>query len=465
MNILRTAEFRVGLLITVVMTLLAVMVVQVSEDPSLYGRTRKTWFLVNNASGLVKNSQVKMAGIGIGVIKSITLQDGQARIDLIVRRDINLTKSSSVELRANGILGDKHIELIAGNPNDPMIEDGEPITNVKNLGSMDEMMNRVGEVTDSLNDVAKSLKAATSNEGDRNSTIGRILLNIESLTKDLSEFSGGNKNKLTEIVNNLHTTTETIDDLVNDESDEGFRAAWTSAVASLKRMDRTMSNVEQITDKVNNGEGTLGKLINDEETVQEINKAVTGVNEFLGSAKKIQTYLDVHSEFLMRESLYKTHINVRVQPGLDRYYEFGVVADPKGVVETTQSQVSTAPGGPTDDDTTTTEKKTYKNRLKFNALFALNIYDFTFKGGMIESSGGVGIDYNFFRKKLKLSTEFFDVRQNSSRLRSSLRYNFMRGMYVIGGADDLVSRNVTSYLGAGIDLSNDDLKSLVSFMF
>lgn len=143
------------------------------------------------------------------------------------------------------------------------------------------------------------------------------------------------------------------------------------------------------------------------------------------------------------------------------------MADPKGVVETTQTQTSTQPGGPTASDPTTTEKKTYKNRVKFTGLYAMNFYDFTIKGGLIESSGGVGVDYFLFRKKLRLSMEMFDVREDSMHLRAGARFSVIRGVYVTGGVDDFTSRsrNMSSYLGAGLDLSNDDLKSLVSFAF
>lgn len=466
MNLLRTTEFRVGLLVTVVLTLLAVMIIQVSEDPSLHGRTRDTWFSIDDASGLVKNSQVRMAGIGVGVIKQISLEDGRARVDLTIRKDIPITASTAVEIRANGILGDKHIEIVRGNPGDSELTDGAPIPNVRNNGSMDEVMKKVGTVTDSLNEVAVALKNATTGQGDKTTTIGRVLMNLDLMTADLAEFTHGNKQKISNIVNNLEATTGTINQLVNDESDEGFKAGWASAVSSLHRIDRSLTNVEEITEKVNSGKGTLGKLVNDEETVTEINKAVAGVNQFLGGANKIQTNIDVHSEYLADANLFKSYASVRIQPGLNRYYELGVVMDPKGVVETTQTQTSSVPGGPTASDPTVTEKKTYQNRVKFTGLYAMNFYDFTVKGGLIESSGGVGLDYYLMRRKLRLSTEIFDVKDSTARLRSSLRYNFIKGLYLTGGGDDMLSsKNVSSYIGAGLDLTNDDLKSLMSFLF
>jgi phospholipid/cholesterol/gamma-HCH transport system substrate-binding protein len=148
---------------------------------------------------------------------------------------------------------------------------------------------------------------------------------------------------------------------------------------------------------------------------------------------------------------------VRIQPGLDRYYEVAVVDDPKGTVETTQTD--TTAGGTT---STVTEKKTYKNKVKFTALFAKNFYDFTVKGGLMENSGGVGIDYYFWRRRFRLSTEIFDVRTTGAHLKSSLRWNVIRGVYMVGGMDDYTdAKTSTGYIGAGLDLNNDDLKALL----
>lgn len=457
MNLLRTVEFKVGLLATVVLTLLSVMVVRVSEDPALHGRVRRNYFKVADATGLVKSSPVKMAGIPIGIIKEIRLEDGLARIEISTKKDIPLAQDARAEIRASGILGDRYIELVPGSAAASELNDGDEIVNVRSAGGMDQVMSDVAKVTKDLGDVATALREATTGTGSSKSPLGRIVGNIEVITSDLREFTQTNKKKISEIVDNLHSTTETIDDLVNDPSENGFRAAWSNAVRSLNRFDRTMENIEEITDKINSGKGTIGQLINDDETINEINTAVSGVNQMLGSATKIQTNLDFHSEYLANPGLYKTYLGVRIQPGLDRYYELQVVDDPKGVVESVKTE--TTSGGAT---STVEEKKTFKNRVKFTALFAKNFYDFTIKGGLIENSGGIGLDYYFMRRRLRFSNELFDVREGEGvRLRSSLRYSFVKGVYVIGGVDDYLRSETSSYIGAGLDLTNDDLKALL----
>ena len=198
------------------------------------------------------------------------------------------------------------------------------------------------------------------------------------------------------------------------------------------------------------------------ESVEELNTVISGVNKLLDTANKIQTSFDYHYEYLS-QGLGKTYLNVAVQPGLDRYYLIGVVDDPKGLVERTQTTtITTPPGG----EVSTLETKTYRNKLKFNAQFAKMFHDFTIRAGLIESTGGVGFDYHFFRKSVRLSTELFDFSRtnDAAYLRAYFRYKFWNFFYVQGGGDDILSRqsNASGFAGAGLDVTNDDLKLFFS---
>ncbi len=124
MNLLGTPEFKVGLMVITVLSIIGIMSMKVSENPDMLTGTKEGWFLLKDAAGLIKNSSIKMAGVTVGTIKDIRLKDGMARIDITVQSDIPLTTSSWVELRANGILGDKYIEVVPGNPQDPPLPKG-----------------------------------------------------------------------------------------------------------------------------------------------------------------------------------------------------------------------------------------------------------------------------------------------------------------------------------------------------
>ena len=285
--------------------------------------------------------------------------------------------------------------------------------------------------------------------------MGRIVLNIEKLTGDIAQITGENKSKITETIEHTRSLMKQLDGFVSDDSPEGFKAGWEKAVASLHRIDSVLKNMEDITGKINRGEGTIGKLVNDEETVERLNEAIGSVNDFVGGAGNMETSVDFHSEFLTDASLTKSYLNIKIQPGLDRYYLLGVVDDPRGVREQT-TLVQT--GNPAQDYERT---ETFKNKLKFNAIFAKNFYDFTVRGGMMESAGGLGFDYSMFSRKLQFSVDAFDF--DDLMLRAYLKFNIFKGIYMVGGGDHLADPDLRSpFIGAGIFITNDDLKLLAT---
>ncbi|CAN5450920.1 hypothetical protein BH10BDE1_BH10BDE1_07050 [soil metagenome] len=455
MGLFSAPEFKVGLMVLIVSGIIAGMSIKVSNDPAGLGSSKSAHFFMDDASGLVKNSNIRMAGIPIGVIKDIKLENGVARVEVVVKGDTPMTKSARVEIRPNGILGDKFVEIIGGDVRDPPLRSGDQIMVVDDRASVDRLIGEISKITKSIAQVADNIKAAT--EGDKEKPLGRIIDNIERLTTDLATLSAERKDDMSEIIANLRETTDTINDMVNDNSQEGFKAAWKDALKSLKKIEASLDNVEQITGKINRGEGTIGKLVNDPETAEELNTAISGINNLLDTSNKLQTSFDYHSNIMATTGAAKSYISLRLQPGVDRFYEIGVVDDGRGTRERITTTSST--GGV---DTTTKEERTYRDRVKFNALFAKNFYDLTVKGGIMENAGGVGFDYHLFNRHLKLSVETFDF--GNIQVRASARLNLWSGLYLTAGGEDLASKGLGSsaFFGGGLFLTNDDLKLLLT---
>lgn len=454
MSFLQSPEFKVGALVVVIGGLVAFMSMQVSDDPSYLGGAKKAWFLLPNAAGLVKGSAIKSAGIPVGVIKQIALQDGQARVDVTIKSEVGVTRSASVALKSNGILGDKSIEVYPGTVGDPELEDGGQILNVKSGGGLDDVMSQVSDLASNLKDVTKNLKEAVSEDGTDKHILGRIVKNIEKITNDLSQVTSDNKEQIGEIVDQVNDITATLDDLINDESPKGFKTTWKN---TMLRLDTSMKNIEDITTKINKGEGTIGKLISDEQTAEDVSSAIEGISGLVDSANKISTGIDFNSNYLGKVGSAKTAIGVTVQPGLDRYYYLGIITDPAGVVETTNFSNTT--GGVTTD---LEETKTFKNKTKLSLYFAKNFFDWTLRGGLIEDSGGVGVDYHFLDDKMTATAEAYDFQK--LQLRAGLSYKLFYGLYLSGGYSDILNKKGanSAYLGAGLYLTNDDLKLLLS---
>lgn len=452
MSLFALPEFKVGVLFLSVAGAVGYMAMQVTSDPSTWGSTHKAYFIVPTAAGLIKNGQVKTAGISVGVIKNITLVEGVARVDITVQRNVGMKVSAAVEIRSQGILGDQHVELYPGTEGDPPLPEGGQIVNVKSSGSLDSVVGKIGSIADSLGDVATALQESVKGDGTNKHVLGRIVLNIEKLTADIAQITGENKEQIREIVDQVNSITKSLDDIITQEGDGSVKSA-------VKRLDASLKNIEDITGKINRGEGTIGKLVNDETTVDGLNEAIDGVGGFLDTANKTQTAIDFHTEYLGDLGAYRSAIGLKIQPGLDRYYFIQIVDDPEGVTEETDTKTTT--GGTV---TEVNEVKKYRNKTKFSVQFAKVFWDLTIRGGLIDNTGGLGIDYDFFRRKLKFSIEAFDF--GSTNIRSSLTYNVYRGVYLKAGINDILDKSdrQSSYVGAGILLTNDDLKMLAAKM-
>ncbi len=463
---MRSTEIKVGLFALIALAVIVVMNIKLSKNPSVLGASTKLFFLVEDASGLISNTAVKVAGVKVGIIKAISLESGKAKIEILVQSGLNLTKSAKVEIVSNGILGDRYISIIGGDPTDEVLKSGGQINNIVVSGSLGDVMSEVSKVATALQEVASALKSATV-DGTDATPIGRIVVNIERLTQDLAEVTAQNKDKVNNVIDGVEELTETLKIAFGEQGREEFKQAWGNATQSMGKLDRSLANIEQVTGKMADGEGTIGRLLNDEETVNGINKAVDNLNRVLGGALNLRTTFDYHSEYMTQRSDIQSYVGLQIQPGLDRYYYLGIVLDPLGVTSdsSTRTSTTTTPPGTT-IETEMDKSRTKLDAIKITALFAKNFYDFTFKGGLIQSSGGFGVDYHLYRQKISLSAEVFDTRDTNLRMFATWRP--YKGLYLVGGGDSILERedrDFNPFVGGGLSLTNDDINIFAAQFF
>lgn len=434
-SVFKTPEFKVGVLVLVVAGLIGAMSLKVSESSGFMGG-KNYWFTLDNASGLIKNGSVHVAGIRVGVIKEIRLDEsGLARVEVVVQPSVKLTKSSKVQIRANGILGDKNIEIIPGDPNDALLASGDRIEGVDESASLDKLISEVGKITKSLVVVADNLKAAT--EGDDSKPLGKILKNVELLTGDLSELVNSKKGEVKEIISTMKSV--------------------------MARMDSAMANIDSISTKINDGTGTIGRLINDEEMVDQLDTTLTTFGNIADVVNKLEVNIEGHSNIIPRAEASRTYLGVSLRPGSDRFYDIGIVSTPDGPRNEITRTTTVNDGGPT----VVNEETIQQNKFKITALFGKNFYDLAIKAGVIENTGGVGVDYYAWRRRIRASVEAFDFDPEDDagdfKLRPYIRVNIMKGVYIQGGGEDLLNeRTRSAFFGAGVLLTSDDLKALIS---
>lgn len=446
--------------------------------------------------GLEEESPVQIAGIDIGRIRTIELVKGRAKVTMEIDGQIELYEDASIEKVAISLLGDYKLSVEPGREG-RRLEDGDEIKNVISLSSVDAVVAEVREMSSAMRKLiagedgepsplemivkdVQGTAAATraimeevgGNIGDNTEKLNKILANIELFTKDLSNISAGKERDIAAILRDtraiaasIRVTSESVERMIGGRSQSDIDESVQSLKQSLDTMNRSLERLASITKKIDDGEGTVGALINDKSVHEGIKEAVDGVNSVVGSIGRLQTWVNLRSEYFMRAGALKNYVHFRLQPSEDSAYIFEVVDDPRGVRETTIVDV----------ETTSPElgrASQYRERrtitidgLNFSLQFQKRFYWLSMRFGIIEGTGGVGLNLHFFDDDLEF---LFDVNrfgedQRLPRLKALALWEPIPHVYLHGGLDDPFNRGTVDYfLGLGVRFNDRDLKSLLA---
>src|ERR1700735_3568747 len=112
---------------------------------------------IPDATGLASRSRVTIAGIPLGTRDAIKLENGQARLDVKVKKDLDLYENATLGKKSTSLLGEAVIVLTPGTPPAPRLRDGDEIHTMPADASPAEIMNEVKQIADSVREVAAQL--------------------------------------------------------------------------------------------------------------------------------------------------------------------------------------------------------------------------------------------------------------------------------------------------------------------
>lgn len=487
-----TIEAKVGFFVVIGILILAYMSMKVGKLKYGPDQGYTVYGYFDSAEGLVKGVSVEIAGVDVGEVTEITLENGKAKVVIQLNPDVSIGADTQAAVRTKGVLGDKYVELIMGSEEAPRLKPGDRIQRTVSPTSVDNLLQQlsgIGEdikqLTGSFSDVLGSTTGKTSlqvivdnlreltmtlNETVQmnRENIDRTLENFSVFSSDLRDISSSNKVALMDIVVNFQQASRQLRETIvtlNQITEKIYRGEGTigrlvNDEATVDRMNETLLALKEISEKINRGEGTIGRLINDEETVENVNQTLTNVNDFLEKEQRFQTYLNYRGEYLFDSEDMKSYLSLRIQPKEDKYYLLQVVDDPAGKKK--ETVITTTEGS------TTTKKvveEIERDELKFSAQIAKRYYDLGLRGGLFESTGGVAADYYFLHDRLVLSLEAFDFDPDDNpHLKFKADYTPFHYLYVTGGVDDFVSEtgHESVFVGIGLHFSDQDLKTLLS---
>ena len=402
------------------------------------GDTKTYYALADDAMGLLRYSDVLVSGVVVGKLDKIGLENGKAKFTLKISKEVPLYENAKLEKVMESMLGTNVLVLAPGDSSAPLLKENDYIKNVKTSSGMSAAMSKVSEImekTDALMEkvlerenqekLSKIMDMLLRTTENTTQNIDGNMKLLSSVLKDMSEVmqkvnakSDSEMDKLSKILENTLKVTDRIaeisdgkDDKLNETLDDlrnSLKLIADELAASRGAMQdvrEITSNMNQITEKVANGEGTVGKLLTDEKLYNDIVKVSDKLTDYADTLLGMKVYVDAHSNYMVFDNSFKTYFDITLQPRKDRFYMLGVVDDPRGNVSHTETTHTTVVNDTTyivnDDKTVVTDK------LKFNLQIGRIFGPVALRGGIFQNKAGFGVDYNPW-KYVSLSAEIFD---------------------------------------------------------
>ena len=468
-----TTEAKVGLLAIVIVIAIFVVTKRIADTPS--GGSDKgipIYASFDSASGLSKHTSVEIAGVPVGEVEDILREGNHARVMMRIRPDVQLPLDSRVVIKGKGILGDKLITIIPGEANEgkEMIRAGGDITPGTPEADLDTVIKRVDGIAQDVQAITGNLRE-TLGTPEGQAKLEQIRDDLAKFSENLARITEDNREGTREIVENLRQMSERLNQVVDhsgDDLDQTFGELKKAAV----KLDSSLASIDSVAGKIDRGEGTIGKLINDDETVENLNDAITGVNQIVERINRLHIFVNYEGEFRINRREMKNQLLIRIQPHEDYGYVVGVEDDPHGLISSKTTTYETKDiNGNVLSTQTVTEHKEDDNAYLFTAQFAKRWGDVGARLGLKESSGGIGADYWFFHDKFKVSVDAFQFSRGKRigglhdgetilpRIKAGVRYDIYKHTFITAGADDFLNGDYAAYYaGAGFEFNDDDLK-------
>ena len=235
----------------------------------------------SDITGLSSSSPVYADGFKVGVVKDIIYDYSHtegSKVLIGVDKQLRIPQGSSAEI-VSDMLGNVKVNLLlANNPREKVAPGGliKGMINEGAMGKLQDMVPAVEKMLPKLDSIMTSLNAILADPAIRQSlhNVQAITDNLTTSTAQLNTLMAGlNKNVpgMMAKANNVLDNTETLT----------ANLAAVDVASTMRQVDQTIANVQQLTAKLNSKEGTLGLLMNDTQLYDNLNSTMRNADSLV----------------------------------------------------------------------------------------------------------------------------------------------------------------------------------------
>lgn len=282
-------EYKVGLLAVVAFVILY-FGVQFLSGSDFLSTTNTYYAIYEDIDGLTVSNQVLINGLSVGRVSDIAImqeRDNKLLVGMDIDDDIVLGDSTVALLLSSDLLGSKAISLTVGEITTPK-NDGDTLIGVIDTGFSEVIQQTAMPVIDNIDSAFTNINILLANINSNNNAINDIFAKLDSAASDFQMIASENRDNLSGITGDLHTLTTALAD--TEKGLEPFLAKMNSLADSLNDLqlkatvaqaNEAMANLKDITQKINDGNGSLGKLMNNDSLYDNFNQSARDLDRLL----------------------------------------------------------------------------------------------------------------------------------------------------------------------------------------
>ena len=432
-------EFKIGVFIAIALVILALFIFVVGDLSVLFQKEGYTLFArFDSVAGLEKRAVVRMAGVKAGYVKDIQLERNRARVEMSLSHEVKVPLGSQATLAALGLLGEKYIEILPGESQ----QYHQPQETIEGLPpvSFDQIGTLLLSIGEEVKEVGEGIKGMIGTEASR-ANFHETLENISALTTDLRDILGENKEEISRSLNmpsqaiqkfeqrveeaahNLDELIMLLKDTVQENRGE-ININLKSIKELIRKTEESLRLLNESLEKINKGEGTLGKLIQQPSLYEDAQQTVGEMQRVIRPFSELRFSMGLRVDYYGESELLKSTLSFRLWPASDKFLMGQVIRDP------------------------------WLERFVYSLQAGVRWGAFSPRAGIMESNFGAGVDVYAIQDRLLVSFEGFDFnRSPRPQLRLWTRYAVSKYLYLLLGIDDFTLASEREiFFGFGLGL-------------
>ena len=246
----------------------------------IFSRNVEYYAAYDQINGVQNASPIMMKGVKIGSVTGLSFDP--ARSDKVVlrftiKREYRIPTDSEAKIFSNGLMGAKAIEITYGTA-DTYLHKGDTLRSSRDRDLMDVAGSELDffkqKVSQLTGDLSRALDNLNRLMEDNAGNIAGTLGNLNSVTGDMAQILSAEKNNLKSALENLSKFSDML----------GDNAQRVDSI--IGNVDRVVAQFSDLVARIAQGEGTVGKLMNDPELYDSLNRASENLSALLADVKQ-----------------------------------------------------------------------------------------------------------------------------------------------------------------------------------